>query len=175
MLEFEKVYLAKYLPEIKDCKKKEIIDIYLPLSFTHPTLRIRKNGEHYEMTKKELLQGGDNTTYNEQTIILTEQEFHALSKVQGKKLHKIRYYCPYQGRIAEIGVFQGALKGLILIDFEFQSKEEKDNFKMPDFCLADISHEECFAGGMLCGKSYTEIEKDLERFHYKEITQESSQ
>ena len=53
MLELEKTYLAKYLPEdLMTCRKKEIVDIYLPKDSPHPKLRLRKSWSWYEITKK---------------------------------------------------------------------------------------------------------------------------
>ncbi|MBW2972725.1 hypothetical protein KY359_06845 [Candidatus Woesearchaeota archaeon] len=169
MIELEKTYLAKKLPEgLAECRKKEIIDIYIPKSHPHPKLRIRKNGDRYEMTKKEPV-ADDASQQEEQTIILTEEEFSSLTKLDGKKTHKIRYHYPYEGRMAEIDVFQGALKGLIVIDFEFDTEEDKDAFMMPDFCLADVTHEQFIAGGMVCGRSYEDIADDLNRYHYSKL------
>src|SRR3989338_5295798 len=150
MIELEKTYLAKYLPDLKKCKSKEIIDIYLPKSAKHPVLRIRKNGDKFEMTKKQPI-GEDKTIQEEQTIILTKEEFQELSSLEGKRIHKIRFYFPYNGRTAEIDVFQGDLKGLVLVDFEFESEQEKQAFEKPDFCLVEVTQEEFIAGGMLCG------------------------
>ena len=46
MIELEKTYLAKEIPQgLKDCNSKEIIDIYIPKSNAHPKIRIRKNGD----------------------------------------------------------------------------------------------------------------------------------
>lgn len=63
-------------------------------------------------------------------------------------------------------VFQDDLEGLVVIDFEFSSLEEKDRFQMPDFCLVDVTQEDFIAGGMLCGKTYKEIEENLNKFNY---------
>ena len=53
MIELEKTYLAKNIPEnLQNCKFKEIVDIYIPKYSEHPKLRIRKNGNRYEVTKK---------------------------------------------------------------------------------------------------------------------------
>ena len=71
--------------------------------------------------------------------------------------------------MAEIDVFQGESKGLILVDFEFDTNEEKNSFTIPDFCLTEITHEEFIAGGMICGKSYEDIEENLNRFNYKKL------
>lgn len=45
MIELKRTFLAKTLPNLKDAKRKELIDIYVPKDARHPTLRIRKNGE----------------------------------------------------------------------------------------------------------------------------------
>ena len=170
MIELERTFLAKYLPEgLKNCKSKEIIDIYIPKSQVHPKIRIRKNGDKYEMTKKQPIHDHDKSKQKEQTIILTEEEFKELSKLDGKRVRKIRYFYEFNGNIAEFDVFQDELKGLVLVDFEFEDENAKDKFVMPDFCLIDITNEEFIAGGMLCGKSYKDIEEKLKKFNYKPI------
>lgn len=66
-------------------------------------------------------------------------------------------------------VFQDDLLGLVLVDFEFSEKEDKDNFELPEFCLTDVTQDKYFAGGMLCGKKYSDIEKHLNELNYKKI------
>ncbi len=167
VIEREKTYLAKYLPEgLKDCRFKQIVDIYIPASENHPTLRIRKNGDTYEMTKKTPINGSDSSEQTEHTISLTPQEFKTLEAVEGKRVQKDRYYYDYKGRTAEIDIFGGDLNGLVEVDFEFDNSEEKDTFDMPDFCLADVTQEKTFAGGMLAGKSYADLKEDLDRYNY---------
>ena len=170
MTEREKTYLAKYIPEgLLNCRSKEIIDIYVPVSEEHPILRIRKNGETYEITKKTPVNGTDSSEQIEQTIPLTPKEFKVISSVSGKQVRKQRYYYDYRGRIAEIDIFDDDLKGLVIVDVEFDNSEEKNNFKMPDFCLADVTQEKCFAGGVLAGKSYNDLTEDLRKFGYEKI------
>jgi len=170
MIELEKTYLIKKLPEnLKDCRFKEIIDLYLPESSKHSVLRLRKNGDRYELTKKEPVHGTDSSYQEEQTIILTEIEYNTLNELRGKKVHKLRYYYDYNGRIAEIDVFQDLLKGLIMVDFEFKTMEAKDSFEMPEFCLADVTQDVFTAGGVICGKCYNDIEKELKKYNYSKI------
>lgn len=170
MNELEKTYLIKEAPEnLASCPSKEIIDIYIPKENSHPKMRIRKNGDQYEITKKEAIVDGDYSNFLEETIKLTEQEFNCLSQLDGLKLRKLRYKYQYRDRIAEIDVFQDALHGLIVVDFEFETLEEKDNFLMPDFCVADVTQDDFIAGGMLCGKSYSDVEKELIKYNYKNI------
>ena len=170
MIELEKTYLIKKLPEnLENCKFKEIIDLYLPESSEHSKIRLRRNGDRYELTKKEPVNGTDSSCQEEQTIILTEIEFNTFNQLKGQKVHKLRYYYNYNGRVAEIDVFQDLLKGLVLVDFEFKTIEEKDSFKMPEYCLADVTQDVFTAGGVICGKCYNDIEGELKKYNYNKI------
>ena len=167
MIEREKTYLVKYIPEgLLNCRSKEIIDIYIPVSEEHPILRIRKNGNTYEITKKTPMNGTDSSEQMEQTVPLTAEEFASLSMASGKRLQKQRYYYDHKGRTAEVDIFQGDLSGLVIVDFEFDTSEEKDAFQIPDFCLVEVTQERAFAGGILSGKRYTDIESHLNRYRY---------
>lgn len=171
MIELEKTYLAKHIPlDLEKCPHKEIIDVYFPKTSIHPVLRLRKNGSKYEITKKQPILEGDASRQKESTIMLTKEEFDALSGLDGKRIHKIRYYYDYEDLKAEFDVFQESLAGLVMVDFEFQSVEDKDKFIMPDFCLADVTQEKFLAGGMVCGKSYDDLVTDLNRFDYKKLS-----
>lgn len=171
MIELEKTYLAKSLPEdIKDAPMKDLLDIYLPQHSHHPTLRIRKRGDKYEITKKAPVKEGDASIQHEYTTPLTEEEFNELERnIKGKRIHKHRYLYPYQGKTLEIDVFQDDLAGLAVVDMEFENEADKDAFVMPDFCLADVTQEDFIAGGMLAGKKYEDIEKNLHTFEYQKI------
>jgi len=169
LIEQEKTYLAKFLPEDLDkYPKKEIVDIYYPKEAVHAVLRLRKNGSKYELTKKTDI-GDDKSQKLEQTVPLDENEYLALAHASGKKVSKVRYYYPYQGLTAEIDVFQDELSGLVEVDFEFNDIGKLKEFEIPDFCLVDVTNEDFAAGGMLCGKSYSDIEGELERVGYKKI------
>ncbi|MFA5994040.1 MAG: hypothetical protein WC823_03715 [Parcubacteria group bacterium] len=169
-IELEKTYLAKFIPEgALECESREISDLYIPATVPHPILRIRKKGDKFEITKKQPVSGNDSSEQTEDTIILSTEEFNALAAVESKKVRKIRYHFDYAGLIAEIDVFQDELEGLVVVDFEFKTVEAKNSFQMPDFCLADVTQDELIAGGMLCGKSYADIETHLQKYGYNKI------
>jgi len=175
MIELEKTYLLKYIPkDLNEYDSKEIVDIYIPKSSRHAVIRIRKSDDKYEITKKEPISDDDASCQKEQTIRLTEEEFNEFKKLDGKIVHKTRYCYEYDGRKCEVDVFQGALKGLVVVDFEFETNEEKDAFEIPSFCLIEITQEEFIAGGMICGKSYNDIEEPLKKFNYVKLELESS-
>ncbi len=169
-IEIEKTYLAKFLPSgFKKFKSKKIIDIYLPQNSKHAKLRIRKSGDSYTVTKKNVLDKKTASIQLEESILITVEEFKELARLKSNIIKKTRYYYPYKSKIAEIDVFEGRLKGLVLIDFEFKNKKESNNFKIPNFCLADVTEEENIAGGVLCRHSLTSLKKVLNSFSYRKI------
>jgi CYTH domain-containing protein len=170
MLELEKTYLAKYLPKgLKKCHKVEMIDRYIPVSRLHPSIRIRKKDNYFELSRKVPISLKDLSIQEEINIKLDKDEYQALIKIPAKAVHKIRYYFPYQGRRAEIDIFLGKLKGLVTIEFEFKNIKEMRKFKMPDFCLADVTHEKQSAGGHIAGRSYQDLKPLLGAYGYKPL------
>ena len=172
-LERERTFLAKELPqEIKTTEPTRIVDIYIPDTPAHSHLRLRQNGKTYEITKKTSVAAGDASEHIKQTIPLTEEEFAALSRCSAKRVAKDRYRVVIDGILAEIDVFIEDLAGLVLIDFEFDTEDEKDNFIPPSIALADVTQENFIAGGLLAGKTYDTIAPELKRFYYKKLNKE---
>jgi len=170
MEEIELTYLPKMLPAGIECALcKEILDIYIPAVAEHPTLRIRKIGEKYEITKKEPIHGTDSSYQLETTIPLSKGEYEELSQLEGKRARKTRYGYHEDGIHYEIDIFRDKLTGLVLVDIEFNSLEEKKNFNPPEWCLAEVTQEKFLAGGMVCGKSYTDLQGQLDKFGYNKI------
>lgn len=173
-LEIERTFLAKYLPDLSNCEKKEILYIYLPKSFPggHAPIRLRKNGEKYELTKKSRASEFDGSKLIEENIKLTKAEFEALEKeIEGLRVQKVRYLYPLSdGLIAEIDVFLGKHKGLVLVEIETNDEEKLKKAKMPDFCLIDVTqNRDLIAGGVLCKTSFSELEDKLSKLGYKKI------
>lgn len=170
MIERERTFLAKFLPEnLNTCPHKEITDLYFPAASDHAKARVRKQGNAYQIVKKTLLNPGDASTQVEQVINLDKAEYDALTTIEGKLLTKVRYYFSYQGGTAEIDIFKGSLNGLVLIDFEFEDEAAMKQFQIPDFCLAEVTQDEWIAGGILCGKSYADLEEKLNIFDYQKL------
>lgn len=174
-VELELTYLVRTLPErLKQCPSKLIQDIYYPASEAHPVLRIRQRGNDYEITKKVVASGNDSSHQLEHTIKLSLEEFEALTQSPaGKRVAKRRYLYDYHGRTAEVDVFEGDLRGLVEVDFEFDDRDDQLAFMMPDFCLAEVTQEAFAAGGKLAGKTYADIQPYLERYGYKPLFLES--
>lgn len=167
-LEIEKTYLAKKLPEeVKTAKSKKIVDVYVPGNLAKPKIRLRQKGDEFAITKKVQTDPNDASVHVEYTIPITQEEFEGLAK-NGRSVEKIRYSFDYQDTTCEVDVFEGRLKGLILVDFEFDSQQKYDEFVMPEYCLVDVTQEDFIAGKNLAGKSYGDISPNLERLGYKQ-------
>lgn len=168
--EFELTYLAKYLP--KDLKKfphQEIIDLYIPKSRKHPTIRIRKIGEQYELTRKAPVDRRDCSFSEELTIKLGKDEYDVFKKLPGHQINKIRYYYKYQGEVAEFDIFLGKLKGLVTVEVEFKNRQKMRAFKMPDFCLVNVTQMKLVAGGWISKKRFADLRQLLNKLRYKLI------
>lgn len=169
-IELERTFLLKNIPvDLKALKSMEVFDIYLPEAALHPILRVRKKGNKFEITKKHPLEGTDSSRQSEEIIPLTEEEFLEFARLKGKRVRKLRHYYSIGGDMAEIDVFQDDLKGLILVDFEFKTREDENDFMMPDFCLAEVTQEKFTAGGILAGKKYEDLEEELGKYGYKKF------
>ncbi len=170
MIEYELTYLAKSIPiDLKNFPHKEILDIYIPSQSPHPVLRIRKSGDKMEITKKEPISGKDSSEQLETTIPLNYSEYSEIEGLPGKRVKKERYYYKENDIQYEVDVFKDDLLGLVLVDIEFLSSEEKEKFVPPQWCLAEITQEAFVAGGMLCGKKYSDIEERLKKYGYNKI------
>ncbi|MFZ2188196.1 MAG: hypothetical protein WAV73_01365 [Candidatus Moraniibacteriota bacterium] len=167
MIELELTYLAKYIPDgLLNCPSKKIIDRYLPFESSHPVLRLRKSGEKMELTKKRPIDDIDASRQLEETILLDIDEFETLVKLPAQIVAKTRYYYSCEGNAFEVDVFEGDLLGLVLVDIEFENVAEKEKFKMPEFCLVDMTQDKMIAGGMLAGKKYADIKNYFEQLGY---------
>ena len=76
-MKLKKHGLAKHLPDLSNCAKKVLKDYYIPNQTPHPHLRLRQNGDKFEITKKTPIDN-DPSTHFEHTISLTSSEFDAL-------------------------------------------------------------------------------------------------
>lgn len=170
-IEYELTYLAKKMPtEIKGVTPNRVIDYYVPeTGDTHPHLRIRSRGDTFEITKKQPIEGKDSSAQSEHTIMLSREEYKDISSNRKRCVIKDRYKVVIDGHPAEVDVFCGELQGLVLIDFEFSSREAQLAFVMPSVCLADVTQEEFIAGGILAGKRYIDLEPQLSKYNYKKL------
>ena len=171
--ELERTYLPRALPfGLQGCESESLVDMYFPIDVPNNAprrLRLRQRGGRYEITKKMPLFEGDESAFSETTIPLTEAEFKDIATTSGPRLEKQRYSLLVDEHRAEVDVFCGQLAGLVLVDFEFQTFADRDNFRLPDICLAEVTQADFVAGGFLIGRAYSDIQKELEAYGYEPL------
>ena len=135
-MEIEKKFLVPVLPEhLETYPKKHIAQGYL---CTNPVVRIRKSNEDYYLTYK----GKGLMVREEHELPLTQESFeHMLPKVDGNLISKTRYLIPLEHNLtAELDIFEGNLSSLRLVEVEFSSVEEADNFIPPVWFGEEVTH-----------------------------------
>ena len=121
---------------IKDLPYKSMIQAYLNLK---PVVRVRKEDDEYYLTYK----GEGSIAKEEYNLKLNEESFYnLLKKCEGNIIEKQRYNLKLTDKlVAEVDVFRGKFEGLILIEVEFESIEDAENFVLPDWFGRDVSYE----------------------------------
>ena len=130
------------------------------LSPSPSPLRIRQKGEKFELTKKLPVRSGDFSSAEEINIPLTKFEFDKLWKLVDRSLLKTRYLVPLDGGLtAELDVYDGKLKGLVVVEVEFASEDQMKSFIPPDWFGKDVTDEEFSANSFLAGRTFAEVVK----------------
>lgn len=84
------------------------------------------------------------------SIYLSEAEFALLANLPGKRLRKLRHRLRAEdGIVLAADVFQGPLDGLILAEAEFETDAALEAYRMPDFCLREVTDDPRYGGGWL--------------------------
>lgn len=164
-MEIEKKFLVSYLPDnYMEFPKKVIEQGYL---CTEPVVRIRKSNEDYILTYKSK-EGLEQSQINakvchEVEVPLTKKSYlHLKKKIDGNLVQKIRYLLPLSsGVTAELDLFEGTLKGLLLVEVEFKKEEEAAFFSAPDWFGEEVSNDERYTNRFLAMlQSLKELEKN---------------
>lgn len=149
-MEIERKYLVRDLPD--DLDQYEHYEIEQAYLCTSPTLRIRKMGDAYILTVKEKINNSSSAIHNrEEEFSLSEQTYnHLLSKCDFGRVGKTRYRInlrqqlgdgAYEGLIAELDIFHGRHRGLMLVEVEFPNTQVANNFVPPSWFGEDVSSD----------------------------------
>lgn len=137
-MEIEKKYLLKELPNLSDYQYHKIEQAYL---CTDPVVRVRREDETYYMTYK----GSGMLAREEYNLPLNADAYaHLREKADGNIISKTRYLIPLQteGLIAEVDVFEPPFAPLVMAEVEFESKEQADSFKAPEWFGEEVTFDD---------------------------------
>ena len=154
-MEIEKKFVVKNMPsDLNKYQKKTIDQAYL--SVKDPVLRIRRSNDDYFLTYKSRLGLADSEnlvalTVNEVELVLSKDVYHhLLEKVDYNIIEKTRYLIPLDGNLtAELDIFNGILKGLIIVEVEFSDQNEAKKFIPPSWFGEDVTFDKRFRNNYL--------------------------
>ena len=139
-MEIERKFLVKNIPvDLNEYKGKDMVQGYLSVA---PVVRVRREGTNYILTYK----GGGMMARREENLPLDKESFnHLLEKCDGIIINKARYRIPlgegYSNLTAELDVFEGELKGLVIVEVEFKTVDEAKEFNPPDWFGRDVTYD----------------------------------
>lgn len=146
-MEIERKFLVKEMPCLDGCEKSEIVQGYISLT---PETRIRKRDNQYYLTIK-----GEGDVVREETeSVVSEKEGKELfSQVESKLIEKTRYLINIGKYIAELDIYKNHLEGLVVVEVEFETEQEAENFTPPTWFGEDISKNKEYRNKVLAYKS----------------------
>ena len=134
-IEIERKFLVKEIPDNLDTYER--IDMTQGYLNTDPVVRIRKENDDYVLTYK----GSGLLSHSEYNLPLNKESFdHLIKKCDGIIISKSRYKIPLKNNLtAELDIFKGDLDSLKLVEVEFGSVEEANNFIPPEWFGKDVT------------------------------------
>ena len=147
VFEIERRYLIRYpdLTKLEElCSVTEIVQTYLLPDETWPTNRVRKRGREgeysYTHTRKRRV---SEIRRIEEEIIISEEEYLRLLERKDPErnvINKLRFCCPYNGKIFEIDIFSFWSDRAIM---EIELNDEREHFDIPPFIdvIREISND----------------------------------
>lgn len=143
-MEIERKFLVKELPEtLQNYAAKHLEQAYL---CTDPVLRIRRSGKECWLTCK----GAGLMIREELELPIGEEAYrHLLAKADGYIIQKTRWMIPYEGRLVELDVFEGALAPLVVAEVEFETEEQALAFAPPAWFGKEVTCDPRYANAAL--------------------------
>lgn len=144
-MEIERKFIPKDLPEdLNQFQHHKIEQAYLN---TAPVVRIRKQDDEYFLTYK----GGGMMAREEYNLYLNKESYdHLLTKADGNIITKTRFMIPiHDGLTAELDIFEGRFAGMMLIEVEFESVEQANNFTPPEWFGQDVTNDKRYHNSYL--------------------------
>jgi adenylate cyclase len=149
--EIERRWLTPVIPkEIGGISKLKFTDIIQTYISKKPVIRLRSHD------KKEFVlciktQGDKNSLARpEQETKITKKEYTSLLKIsKTEPIIKRRYFFKYKKHKVELDVFDGYLRGLIIIELEFKSESDALSFEPPEWFGKEITGMKKYANSSL--------------------------
>ena len=126
-------------------------------------IRSTKDGKYLTLKSKGLL------SREELEVEIDDSQFKMMKEHALTSLKKTRYLVPhpfnYKMYICEVDVYDDY--DFITCEIEFATEEEANKFKMPDWCLRDVTYDESFKNNNLAKMDFAKKFKESRLFKDK--------
>lgn len=166
-MEIERKFLIKNIPDnLKSNINFEIEQAYLADS---PVVRIRKrisdDKEEYFLTVKS---SGMLAREEVETLITKSAYNNFKLEAKGNVITKQRYILPISdGLKAELDIFNGVFKGVVMVEVEFPDEEASKKFTPPDYFADEVTFDSRFHNSRMSSMSKEEISDLIGFVHSK--------
>ena len=159
--EFERRYLLRALPpELdRDGPRTRLTDLYIDST----RFRVREHRNLHndfcvmKLGQKFTAREGEYGRIIITNSYLTRAEYDLFNQLPGRRIVKMAWPYPHDGRRYGIDAFEGALSGLILAEIEFTSEQQMRDVPPPPFACVEVTNRIEFTGGYLAGRSFADL------------------
>ena len=183
--EIEKKFTISYLPDeiekITKIKQKHIYKDSVCSIRVRKSINLNNKETIYTHTIKTRREDDEKFSITELEREIKKREYDKLKPFEGSKIiEKDRCIIPIEnGLRAEVDIYYGDLKGLIVAEVEFNNIEQAENFKMPNWFKKEVFHKD-FSNRKIStlpreeilkmiGEKQLDVNKRIFRFYQKKI------
>ena len=183
--EIEKKFTINYLPdEIKKIikiKQKHVYKDSVCSIRVRKSINLNTNKTKYTHTIKVRRKEDEKYSITELERDISKTEYDKLKPFEGSKvIDKHRCIIPLENELfAEVDIYYGDLKGLIIAEVEFKNTKQAENFKMPSWFKKEVMHKDYSNRKIstlpreeilkLIGKRQLAINKKIYQFYEKKV------
>ncbi len=143
-MEIERKFLVRQLPS--DLDSYPVLQIEQAYLNRDPVVRVRQENENYYMTYK----GRGLIAREEYNLPLNAGSYeHLKAKADGNVITKRRYLIPVAPYTAELDMFEGVLEGLCVVEVEFETLQQAEDFTPPAWFGRDVTKARSYQNSVL--------------------------
>jgi len=140
------------------CRKEKISQYYLPAKKSAQRVRYRHTDSGCYRTVKS---GNGMVRLEEEQIIPETEYFRHKKELTGQEIVKTRYRFEYESREYELDRFENQLKGLWILEIEFDDMQDAQRFALPDIfadlTIGEITEDARFNNSALCSLKFSSM------------------
>jgi adenylate cyclase len=137
-IEIERKFLVKTMPDLSQFQQAYILQGYITNSNDSVEVRLRQRDEQYFITVK----SGSGMVRNEYETSIEQQQFETLwPATKGKRIEKHRWTGQINSQTYELDIFMGELESLVLVEVEFASTQQADDFQPAEWFGREVTQD----------------------------------